>query len=92
MSVPEGQVLVRIAGIGGAADYLRAMAVFRNSDAVGAYSVVASEPDAVIVSVTPKEAGQGVSRALGADDALREDPGGGTGAPTGVALFYRLNP
>ncbi len=92
-SVPEGQLLVRVAGINGAADYGRVMAVFRNSAAISSHRMVASEPQALVIAVTPSADQQAVAAALEAEPLLDPEPSGASAAAgSGISFYYRLNP
>lgn len=89
----EGQVLVRVSGISGPADYGRVVALFRNNAAVAAHRVVASEADAIVVSVTPRGNQPALAQALGAEEILEpESAGADAAAGQGVASAYRLKP
>ena len=89
----EGQVLVRVSGISGPADYGRVVALFRNNAAVAAHRVVASEADAVVVSVTPRGDQPALAQALGAEEILEPDVTGvGAAAGQGAVSTYRLKP
>ena len=89
----EGQVLVRISGISGPGDYGRVVALFRDNAAVAAHRVVASEADAVVVSVTPRGDRPALAQALGAEETLEpESAGADAAAGQGVVSAYRLKP
>jgi hypothetical protein len=86
----EGQVLVRVSGISGPGDYGRVVALFRNNAAVAAHRVVASEADAVVVSVTPRGDQPALAQALGAEEIL--EPESAAAAGQGAVSTYRLKP
>jgi hypothetical protein len=89
----EGQVLVRVSGISGPADYGRVVALFRNNAAVAAHRVMASEGDTVVVSVTPRGDQPALAQALGAEEILEPDSAGADPvAGRGVVSAYRLKP
>lgn len=89
----EGQVLVRVSGISGPGDYGRVVALFRDNAAVAAHRVVASEADAVVVSVTPRGDRPALAQALGAEEILEpESAGADAAAGQGVVSAYRLKP
>jgi hypothetical protein len=89
----EGEILVRIAGIGGPGDYGRAMGIFRDQPAIVRFKVLAAEPDAVVVAVTPSGGQQAVAAALEASGAVQGEPSGATiGLSRGISLYYRLTP
>lgn len=93
VSVPEGQVVARIAGIVGPGDYNRAMKAIRDNTAVEKASVIAVEPDAVVVALTPAASDQNLAEALEAGGALQGEPSGAVPATTsGITLFFRLIP
>lgn len=92
-AVPEGQFLVRVAGINGAADYSRVMAVFRDNPAIAGHRMVASEPQAFVISVTPSTDQQAVAAALEAEPSLDAEPSGASAAVgSGISFYYRLKP
>lgn len=89
----EGEILVRIAGIGGPGDYSRAMGAFRDQPAIERFKVLAAEPDAVVVAVTPSGGEQAVAAALEASGVVRGEPSGeAIGLSRGISLYYRLTP
>lgn len=93
MVAGAGEILVRVAGIAGPGEYSRAMGVFRDQPAIARFNVLAAEPDAVVVAVTPAEDEQAVAEALEATGVIRGEPSGAAAdISRGISLYYRLNP
>jgi len=93
VAVPAGQTVARVAGIVGPGDYNRAMSALRGNAAVERVSVIAVEPEALIVALTPAAEGAGFAEALEAGGVLQGEPSGNALATSsGISVFLRLVP